>query len=72
VCRLKPLSFDIQADGVEVIDALWMPLDDFYKSELTSPFDKQIVRKTLKVSGLKTVVLEDVEIPLERLEIFLL
>jgi Nudix hydrolase domain len=71
VCRLKPLSFDIQADGVEIEKALWMPLDEFYQSEMVSPFDKQIVGKTLKEFGFRVMTLDDVDISSDRLEIFL-
>lgn len=48
-----------------------MPLDDFFQSEIVGPFDKQIVTKTLKLSGLKTVTLDDIDIPADKLEIFL-
>ncbi len=53
VCKLKPLTFDIQPDPKEILEAHWMPIDQYLNDPDTHPFNQKIVRTCLKGEGLK-------------------
>lgn len=52
VCRLKPLSFEINHDSEEIFECLWMPVQEFLNSPDTHPFNRRIVRCALTGKGL--------------------
>jgi 8-oxo-dGTP pyrophosphatase MutT (NUDIX family) len=52
VCRLKPLTFELTPDPVEIAEALWMPLEEYLNHPDTHPFNRKIVRTTLKGKGM--------------------
>ena len=52
VCRLRPLTHEIQIQAEEIAECLWTPVDDFLESEDISIFNKTIVRAALESPGL--------------------
>jgi 8-oxo-dGTP pyrophosphatase MutT (NUDIX family) len=51
VCRLSPLSQDVTMQAEEIEECLWMPVQEYYDSELVSPFNKRIVRAAISSKG---------------------
>jgi 8-oxo-dGTP pyrophosphatase MutT (NUDIX family) len=51
VCRLSPLSQDLTMQHEEIEECLWMPVDDYFASDLVSPFNKRIVDAALNSPG---------------------
>jgi 8-oxo-dGTP pyrophosphatase MutT (NUDIX family) len=58
VCRLAPLSEDVNMQAEELDECLWMPVENYFGSELVSPFNKRIVHAALTSPG---VVPTDIE-----------
>jgi 8-oxo-dGTP diphosphatase len=53
VCRLSPLSQDVTMQAEEIEECFWMPVDDYFASELVSVFNKRIVRAALASPGVQ-------------------
>ena len=53
VCRLSPLSQDVTMQAEEIEECFWMPLADYFDSDLVSIFNKRIVRAALASPGIK-------------------
>ncbi|MBV9359286.1 MAG: NUDIX domain-containing protein [Chloroflexi bacterium] len=70
VCRLAPLSQDLQMQAEELDECLWMPVQDYLSSNLVSPFNKRIVRAALSSPGVVPVEVEGYG-DAERYEIFM-
>jgi len=51
VCRLSPLSQDVTMQAEEIEECFWMPVDDYFASDLVSVFNKRIVRAALRSPG---------------------
>jgi 8-oxo-dGTP diphosphatase len=51
VCRLSPLSQDLTMQAEEIEELLWMPVEDYFASDLVSVFNKRIVRAALSSPG---------------------
>ena len=51
VCRLSPLSEEVTMQAEELEECLWMPVADYFGSELVSVFNKRIVRAALASPG---------------------
>jgi 8-oxo-dGTP pyrophosphatase MutT (NUDIX family) len=51
VCRLSPLSQDVTMQAEEIEECFWMPVDEYFASDLVSAFNKRIVRAALKSPG---------------------
>jgi 8-oxo-dGTP pyrophosphatase MutT (NUDIX family) len=51
VCRLSPLSQDLTMQAEEIEELLWMPVDEYFASDLVSAFNKRIVQATLSSPG---------------------
>jgi 8-oxo-dGTP pyrophosphatase MutT (NUDIX family) len=51
VCRLSPLSQDVTMQAEEIEECFWMPLDDYFASDLVSAFNKRIVHAAVKSPG---------------------
>jgi len=51
VCRLSPLSQDLTMQAEEIEELLWMPVDDYFASDLVSVFNKRIVQAALGSQG---------------------
>ena len=51
VCRLSPLSHDVTMQAEEIEECFWMPVADYFASDLVSPFNKRIVRAALSSHG---------------------
>lgn len=51
VCRLSPLSQDVTMQAEEIEECFWMPVDDYFASDLVSVFNKRIVRAALNSPG---------------------
>jgi 8-oxo-dGTP pyrophosphatase MutT (NUDIX family) len=58
VCRLSPLSFEINHDPDEIAECLWMPKDEFLTDPDVHPFNKRIVRAALESKGLSREFLD--------------
>lgn len=51
VCRLSPLSQAVTMQTEEIEECFWMPVADYFDSELVSAFNKRIVRAALASHG---------------------
>jgi 8-oxo-dGTP pyrophosphatase MutT (NUDIX family) len=51
VCRLSPLSQDVTMQAEEIEECFWMPLADYFASDLVSVFNKRIVRAAVASPG---------------------
>jgi hypothetical protein len=51
VCRLAPLSQDVTMQAEEIEECFWMPVADYFGSDLVSTFNKRIVRAALNSPG---------------------
>ncbi len=51
VCRLSPLSQDVTMQAEEIEECFWMPVGDYFESELVSTFNKRIVHAALNSPG---------------------
>lgn len=51
VCRLTPLSFEIQRDEFEISECLWMPVDEYLIHPDVHTFNRRIVRAALGRPG---------------------
>jgi 8-oxo-dGTP pyrophosphatase MutT (NUDIX family) len=51
VCRLSPLSEDVTMQAEEIEECLWMPVEEYFASDLVSVFNKRIVRAALASPG---------------------
>jgi 8-oxo-dGTP pyrophosphatase MutT (NUDIX family) len=52
VCRLSPLSQDVSMQAEEIEECFWMPVADYFDSDLVSAFNKRIVRAALASPGI--------------------
>jgi 8-oxo-dGTP pyrophosphatase MutT (NUDIX family) len=52
VCRLSPLSQDVSMQAEEIEECFWMPVADYFDSDLVSVFNKRIVRAALSSPGI--------------------
>jgi 8-oxo-dGTP pyrophosphatase MutT (NUDIX family) len=51
VCRLSPLSQDVTMQAEEIEECFWMPMPEYFNSDLVSVFNKRIVRAALASPG---------------------
>jgi ADP-ribose pyrophosphatase YjhB (NUDIX family) len=51
VCRLAPLSQDLMMQVEEIEEVLWMPVAEYFASDLVSAFNKRIVHAALNSRG---------------------
>src|SRR5438477_643434 len=51
VARLSPLSQDVSMQAEEIEECFWMPVEEYFESDLVSTFNKRIVRAALKSPG---------------------
>jgi 8-oxo-dGTP pyrophosphatase MutT (NUDIX family) len=51
VCRLSPLSQDVTMQAEEIEECFWMPVADYFASDVVSIFNKRIVRAALDSPG---------------------
>lgn len=58
VCRLRPLSHEIEMQAEEIAECLWMPVDNFLGDEGVHTFNKEIVRAALDSPGLAPSLIE--------------
>jgi 8-oxo-dGTP pyrophosphatase MutT (NUDIX family) len=52
VARLSPISQDLTMQAEEIEECFWMPVADYFASDLVSPFNKRIVRAALSSPGI--------------------
>ena len=52
VCRLSPLSKEITMQSEEILECIWMPVDDFLNADTVAEFNKSIVRAGLHSPGM--------------------
>ena len=53
VCRLSPLSQDVTMQADEIEECFWMPIPEYFESDLVSVFNKRIVRAALSSPGIE-------------------
>ena len=70
VCRLAPLSQEVTMQTEELEECFWMPLDDYYASDLVSAFNKRIVRAAVSSRGVSPEWIEGYADP-SRYEFFM-
>jgi ADP-ribose pyrophosphatase YjhB (NUDIX family) len=70
VCRLEPLTHEITLQEEEIEECLWMPIDDYYRAQEVSFFNKLIVRAALESPGVVPTFVEGYRDP-ETVEVFL-
>jgi 8-oxo-dGTP pyrophosphatase MutT (NUDIX family) len=51
VCRLSPLSEDVTMQAEEIEECFWMPIAEYFASDLVSVFNKRIVRAAVSSPG---------------------
>jgi 8-oxo-dGTP pyrophosphatase MutT (NUDIX family) len=51
VCRLAPLSEEVTIQVEEIEECLWMPVENYFSSDLVSAFNKRIVRAAVASHG---------------------
>ncbi len=51
VCRLSPLSQDVTMQAEEIEECFWMPVAEYFASDLVSAFNKRIVHAALASPG---------------------
>jgi 8-oxo-dGTP pyrophosphatase MutT (NUDIX family) len=70
VCRLSPLSEAVSMQAEELEECFWMPVEDYFASDLVSAFNKRIVRAALDSPGVTTEWIEGYADP-SRYEFFM-
>jgi ADP-ribose pyrophosphatase YjhB (NUDIX family) len=70
VCRLEPLTHEITLQEEEIEECLWMPIEDYYRAEDVSFFNKLIVCAALDSPGVVPTRIEGYRNP-ETVEVFL-
>jgi 8-oxo-dGTP pyrophosphatase MutT (NUDIX family) len=70
VCRLAPLSQEVTMQTEELEECFWMPLDDYYASDLVSAFNKRIVQAAVASPGVSPEWIEGYADP-SRYEFFM-
>lgn len=73
VCRLTPLSEEIQPQESEIAECVWMPVEQFLQHEEASAFNRNFVELASRRSGLEAAVFADYpgEARREKIELFL-
>jgi 8-oxo-dGTP diphosphatase len=71
VCLLRPVTFDIVIDGLEIAEAKWMPVADFLRSKQSGTFEKKLLSKVLNKQGLTMASADEFGFENSRLEIYL-
>lgn len=51
VGRLSPLSYDVTMQVDEIEECLWMPIEEYFASDMVSVFNKRIVKAALNSPG---------------------
>lgn len=51
VCRLSPLSEEVTIQTEELDECFWMPVEDYFASDLVSAFNKRIVQAAISSQG---------------------
>lgn len=70
VCRLTPLSQEINPDPDEIAECLWMPVDDYLASDATHAFNRHIVAAAVSGTGAAVTTIDGYTTDARRLEVF--
>jgi 8-oxo-dGTP pyrophosphatase MutT (NUDIX family) len=70
VCRLTPLTLDLNPDPEEIAECLWMPVSAYLTSDATHAFNKHIVASALRASGASLTTIDGYTTDARRLEVF--
>jgi ADP-ribose pyrophosphatase YjhB (NUDIX family) len=70
VCRLAPLSTEINLDPEEIAEARWMPVEEFLSSQQTHAFNQHIVRAAMANKGHAPITIEGYRADPSRVEVF--
>ncbi|MFC0180707.1 NUDIX domain-containing protein [Thorsellia kenyensis] len=72
-CHLTPKNDNINVQDTEEIEfAKWLPIEEFFQSDLVSQFSKKIVQGVLNRTGVVSVDLGQPILPNEKRELFVL
>ncbi|MBV9168810.1 MAG: NUDIX domain-containing protein [Chloroflexi bacterium] len=58
VCRLSPMGEDLTMQTEELDECFWMPVEDYFASDLVSVFNKRIVHAAIDSPGVTTEWIE--------------
>jgi 8-oxo-dGTP pyrophosphatase MutT (NUDIX family) len=72
VCRLSPISDEVNADPEEIAEARWMPVDEYLDSDLTHAFNKHIVRMAVEREGALPTHIDGYTLDPAKMEVFTL
>jgi len=53
ICRLSPLTHEIERDDWEIDECLWMPVGEYLQHELVGDFNRAIVEAAISTPGLR-------------------
>lgn len=70
VCRLRPITHDINKQDDEIAECLWMPIEKYLTSDSVGEFNKVVVRASIHNEGLTPQSIKDYKDP-EFVEILL-
>jgi len=59
VCRLTPLSEEIQPQESEIAECIWMPVEQFLQHEEVSAFNRNFVELAIRTTGMEVAEFED-------------
>ncbi len=66
ICRLSPLTEEIERDDWEIDECLWMPVDEYLQHDLVGDFNRAIVEAAIKTPGLKNLWMDGYDDPTKR------
>ena len=66
ICRLSPLTEEIERDDWEIDECLWMPVNEYLQHELVGDFNRAIVDAAIKTTGLKNLWMDSYDDPTKR------
>jgi 8-oxo-dGTP diphosphatase len=71
VCKAVPLSATINiTDSREILEARWMPIDEYMNSEDVHPYNKKIVTAAMENRGIRVERCDFFTTPNSRHELF--
>ncbi len=71
VCLLRPITFEIMIDGLEIAEAKWQPVEEYLQSKSSGTFEKKVLSLVLNKTGLKRVEAKGFGVESPKFEIYL-
>lgn len=66
ICRLSPLTHEIERDDWEIDECLWMPVGEYLQHELVGDFNRAIVEAAISTPGLRNSWMDGYDDPTKR------